>query len=665
MVRPFDDVTTLRDITHTHTHSETCLTWNTKKSHLYRCISCEVVRRGYEKQAKEEAKSTGRPSRKVLMSFGDENADGMTFGEESSSNGLSFGATNTNDTGLTFGTTSNVTGGGISFGTTSNDTGLTFGTTSSTSNDTGLTFGTTSTSNNTGLTFGTTSTSNNIGLTLGGSSSFQTPTTSKSQPIIFGTNSNLLKRHVLDTPTSRVLSPQLPRSKQGQVVSKHCGSVFTFGSGDCDQLGHGKVDDGQEMIAKVPTKVDLRPAEVQDQNICAVAGGGLHTVALTGSGEILSWGCNDDEALGRICNDHMARLTQFYAKYAPEKTSQFVKDLVQKYKGFYDVLYLRLYKKYGEFPGGESVPGRVQNLDRIRFVMIDCGDCHTAALSSDGRVYTFGTYKDSNGYIGFNASGVKKQLAPREVEGLYKINGPMTQISCGSHHTCAVSKSGLLLVWGDAEHGQLGQRVPSRLKKQGLRVHAVGFRSTLKLKKSDRRVCNVFCHAYCTFVTLSNGQTYAWGLNNYGQLGVGDRETTFLPKPITLEDGEQVAQITGGLHHSILLTTKGHVFTAGRGDSGQLGIPELEVVRGGNNSWTRVSTFDEAPVKEVAAGSNHCLALTHKGDLYSWGFGEMYQLGHDQDEDEPIPRKLNTAHQGNILSISAGGQHSVFVMKTK
>lgn len=505
------------------------------------------------------------------------------------------------------------------------------------------------------------------------------------------------KKNILNTPTTHLLSPQLPR-KQNRVVSSHCGEIYTFGSGDCDQLGHGKVDDGQEMIAKVPTKVDLRPAQIKGEDICAVAAGGLHTVALTSAGHILSFGCNDDEALGRVCNDHVARLKAFYEKYAPEKSLEDVKELVAKYKGFYDVLYLRLFKKYKEFPGGESVrnrfclrksdliffiiicsitlsshlipsspslqvPGRVQNLDRICFTMIDCGDCHTAALSSDGRVFTFGTYKDSNGYIGFNAEGVKKQMEPREVENLFKINGPMNQISCGSHHTCAVSTKGLLLVWGDAEHGQLGQRVPSRLKKHGLKVHLVGFRSTLRLKKSDRRVRNVFCHAYSTFVTLSNEKTYAWGLNNFGQLGVGDRKTTFLPKQIVLPEGdEKVAQIRGGMHHSILLTSQGHVFTCGRGDSGQLGINELNVDRKGNTTWTRVEKFDECPVKEIAAGSNHCLALSHQGDLYSWGFGEMYQLGHDQDEDEAEPRKIEGI-KGKILSISAGGQHSAFVVK--
>ena len=336
------------------------------------------------------------------------------------------------------------------------------------------------------------------------SNNFQTPTTSKAQPLLFGTNNSLLKKkHILSTPTSRVLSPQLPRSKQGQVNSIHCGAVFTFGSGDCDQLGHGKVDDGEEMIAKVPTKVDLRSAKIGPGDICAVACGGLHTTALTSAGEILSWGCNDDEALGRVCSDHVARLTQFYAKYAPEKTKEFIQELVQKYKDSTTYCTCVCLKNTRNF----QVESRYPVVFRISIVFDSSWSIvvivtllhwvPTEEFTLSVRTILMfwrentqhtqlekhtGTYKDSNGYIGFNADGVKKQLEPREVDGLYKINGPMTQISCGSHHTCAVSKSGLLLVWGDAEHGQLGQR-HRPLKKHGLRVHAVGFRSTLKLKK--------------------------------------------------------------------------------------------------------------------------------------------------------------------------------------
>ena len=40
----------------------------------------------------------------------------------------------------------------------------------------------------------------------------------------------------------------------------------------------------------------------------------------------------------------------------------------------------------------------------------------------------------------------------------------------------------------------------------------------------------------------------------------------------------------------------------------------------------------------------------------------MYQLGHDQDEDEALPRKVESL-SGKVLSISAGGQHSAVVMK--
>merc|ERR1711968_201973 len=102
--------------------------------------------------------------------------------------------------------------------------------------------------------------------------------------------------------------------------------------------------------------------------------------------------------------------------------------------------------------------------------MGSCGDCHSAALSEDGTVYAWGTYKDSKGYIGFS-EGSKFRETPGVVEGLPKI----AAISSGAHHTGAVTRDGRLFLWGDAEQGQIGRKVPVRLKKKGLRVHPVVF----------------------------------------------------------------------------------------------------------------------------------------------------------------------------------------------
>jgi len=72
---------------------------------------------------------------------------------------------------------------------------------------------------------------------------------------------------------------------------------------------------------------------------------------------------------------------------------------------------------------------------------------------------------------------------------------------------------------------------------------------------------------------------FAWGLNNWGQLGVGDRFNTCTPKrvkdldPIDGDNGKDyVVDIQGGEHHSIARTKDGLVYCWGKNDEGQCGL---------------------------------------------------------------------------------------------
>ena len=70
--------------------------------------------------------------------------------------------------------------------------------------------------------------------------------------------------------------------------------VLTFGSGDCGQLAHG-VEDDADMMVKYPRVV----RSLQNKSIIRVSCGGIHSAAVTTEGEVFTWGCNDDGALGR------------------------------------------------------------------------------------------------------------------------------------------------------------------------------------------------------------------------------------------------------------------------------------------------------------------------------------------------------------------------------
>ena len=67
-------------------------------------------------------------------------------------------------------------------------------------------------------------------------------------------------------------------------------------------------------------------------------------------------------------------------------------------------------------------------------------------------------------------------------------------------------------------------------------------------------------------------QVFACGLNNYGQLGVGDRENRTEPTLVPKLSNIGVVSIEAGEHHTVAMTSIGTVYVMGRGDQGQLGV---------------------------------------------------------------------------------------------
>lgn len=241
----------------------------------------------------------------------------------------------------------------------------------------------------------------------------------------------------------------------------------------------------------------------------------------------------------------------------------------------------------------------------------------------------------------------------------------ITAIAAGSNHLMAIAEDGQLFAWGSGEQGQLGRRVLERHKLLALRPSNV----TPRLGRGRVRVRRVVCGSYHTLVlaetdAVSGGvAVFAMGLNNYGQLGLGDHEDRITAEPVdpAAWAGAVPLDAGAGEHHSILLANNGQIYSFGRADSGQLGVALPTNVRAANLPLA-VTTMP-GPASLISAGGNHNLAVTRggPGQLYSWGYGEMHQLGHGPDEVEPFPRQVVHGFLGSIVQVSAGGQHSVIL----
>ncbi|PFX27678.1 regulator of chromosome condensation-like [Stylophora pistillata] len=417
-----------------------------------------------------------------------------------------------------------------------------------------------------------------------------------------------------EEPAKDAVNKKKDKREAASVDQREVGHVLTLGQGDVGQLGLGE----DTLERKKPAIVK----GLDDLEIVQVECGGMHTVALTDSGKVYTWGCNDEGALGRVTSSEN---------------------------------------------GEEFTAGPVQDIESVNVVMVSAGDSHTMALSDQGTVYGWGTYRDASGQVGLQADGVKHK--PTVILTLQ--NNPIIKIASGNDHTVALTKDGNIFTWGCAEQGQLGRIMgcfTSRGGRRGLQyiLNPKQVRDKKRLTFKD-----IFCGSYSTFAVSQYGAVYAWGLNNYGQLGTGDLETLYAPTKVEaltslISDNNKCVSIASGQHHTIVLDSSGKVYAMGRAEYGRLGLGEDAKE---TTSPVLVAALEWNPICKIACGEAVSLAVSSKGDLYSWGFGSCLQLGTGEDEDEFSPVKVEgknlQSELHEVLGVSAGGQHTALLVKDR
>ncbi len=89
-------------------------------------------------------------------------------------------------------------------------------------------------------------------------------------------------------------------------------------------------------------------------------------------------------------------------------------------------------------------------------------------------------------------------------------------------------------------------------------------------------IVNISLNKYSHFLLINN-KVYACGMNDAGQLGVGDKQdrdrlTEINLAHLNLAPGDKVKQVVVGRFHTICLTERGRSFVCGKNDCGQLGV---------------------------------------------------------------------------------------------
>lgn len=481
--------------------------------------------------------------------------------------------------------------------------------------------------------------------------------------------------------------------------------VLTFGSGDCGQLALSD----NVLASRRPRLVK----KLRNLGVTEVSCGGLHNSAVLVNGKVNTWGCNDEGSLGKEDID---------TAFLPIEIDGFLPSF-----------------KHEIASGLEPV---IEGEDHI--VSSATGDCQTLVLSNTGRVYFFGSYKDKEGKQWSDMPppddhrkqkvSSKESVKPRGPSWwpvhVYQLPGKCVEIKCGASFNAAIvekckeynnnrenndeslfqnEKMKFCVTWGLGQCGELARPVYEDVKdskykwKEGDDSYAcykvdkiindylvpqpVAWDEGLPL---DKTVMNVTCGAYHLLLIARNdynhnlgiNSVYASGLNQYGQLGLGDTRDRKVLTRVKKLDNFNIIQVAAGVHHSLCLgKSLTSLYAFGRGDSGQLGITKNIPSAGYlKNTPVPVKLVNDKKcnpsISKISCGGNHNLLLTEDGDVYTWGYGEMGALGHGKELDEYSPRKLELdtflngikneiegrSNMRKVYSVVGGGQHSAIIL---
>lgn len=569
----------------------------------------------------------------------------------------------------------------------------------------------------------------------------------------WGTNTNNylgIDSSYLNSPF--VTTPMLVRTlSQKEIIQVVCGSkhmmcltseglVYSWGSGENGVLGHGSMSsyDKPEVIKELKMSYE----------IVFIAAGMFSSAAISSTGQLFTWGRGKYGVLG-IGSEESVCIPTLVSNDKIKNEQIFYVSL-----GLYHTLALSIDKK--AFAWGYSEKGRLGCVDKIdcdqkkritvpkeitalngkNLCQIYAGHYHSFAIAADTRkLYGWGENVDSIlGLVDKKENtksddlydkGFKNQLLyyPEELpanRNLLQISGhgqdmyetyfnfskndiqmdlanktKIKKIACGSTHSLGLTVDGNVFSWGFGENGQLGLKNTIKIAQQPMRV---SFNSDKKMKKIYAGYNNSMsisvggeCFIWgdgqsgqlCKHITIADEPSlieqlsgkevikgalgfnscaviidtrlFMWGCNDNGKLGLDkDDQLLFKPEQVKID---QVKSVSCGYEHTAAITHNGELFTWGRGFYGQLGTGELM----SSYEPKRVDSVDSKFVK-VKCGLDQTVSIGKKGNVFIWGKSGYNLLG-EANQHLKIPVSIDFFKGQRALKIQAGAGNTFVLLQ--
>ena len=213
-------------------------------------------------------------------------------------------------------------------------------------------------------------------------------------------------------------------------------------------------------------------------------------------------------------------------------------------------------------------------------------------------------------------------------------------ISCGNNHTMFLDNVGNLFAFGNNEYGQLG---------------IVGVVDCLHPQKIELpSIQQVSCGGNFTICLSDDGCLYSFGTNYYGQLGIGNNEKSY-SSPQIIKSLENIDFVECGGDHVFCKTLNNDIYSWGNNRMGQLGIENTE----DQNLPYKCENWPDNIV-DIKCGAVHTLVLTENQEVYSCGFNYNGELGLVLFQDYSSSLK-HIERISEIIRIECGEEYSMCI----
>ena len=275
------------------------------------------------------------------------------------------------------------------------------------------------------------------------------------------------------------------------------------------------------------------------------------------------------------------------------------------------------------------------------FILVRAGNTsqYFGGLKADGSLWMWG--EGSSGKLGVNS--VSNQTSPVSVLGTGNLYN-FVDFYVHEQSTYAMDDTGKVWSWGEGGLGQLGTNSitdrsspvaiagdfefsfktgcdhdvpPSPSAGGGPESPEPDSNGPFEFDAFSRVLSTGTAHTIALDVS---GGAFAWGSNNFGQLGDGTRDNRFEPVIVITPPSAYHAVAAGG-NHSLALDLSDQAYTWGRNSEGQLGDGTLV------NKSSPITVSGDHMFRKIDGGEKHSIGLDTGGQVWGWGHGQLGQLG--------------------------------------